>query len=172
MSIRDQIWGNYCNILYKKYLSNAMVSHYQKKEQFLNIFLAISSSASIGSWIIWKQYDYIWAGIIAISQVLTAARPYLNYYKYVKEFNTKLVRFANLQIDFEKLWYQYNNGKVTEDEAVQHFFELQKQKNDIDNFGDEIDINISPNMDYKVNLQVANYLNSNFQTDLQIPKPK
>ncbi len=31
---------------------------------------AVTSSASIGAWVVWKQYAFVWASLIAVSQVM------------------------------------------------------------------------------------------------------
>ena len=41
-----------------------------KWDRRINAYGAIASSSSIAAWAIWKDFSYIWAVIIAISQVL------------------------------------------------------------------------------------------------------
>ena len=82
----------------------------------INIFLAISSSSSIGAWVIWKEYDYVWAAIIAISQVLTAIKPQLPFQqrcKLINELNDKLQEYS---LQCEADWYDVSEGNLTDKE--------------------------------------------------------
>ena len=60
------------------YLQNYAVSS-GRYDQSINIFLAIASSSSIAAWALWKEYQFVWACIIAIAQVITAVKPLLPY---------------------------------------------------------------------------------------------
>ena len=42
-----------------------------KWDRRINMYGAIASSSSIAAWAIWKEWSYVWAVIIAISQVLS-----------------------------------------------------------------------------------------------------
>ena len=44
-----------------------------KWDRRINMYGAIASSSSIAAWAIWKEWSYVWAVIIAISQVLALA---------------------------------------------------------------------------------------------------
>lgn len=44
------------------------------RDRNINIFLAIMSSASIGGWVVWQHYAFVWALLIAISQVINAVK--------------------------------------------------------------------------------------------------
>ena len=50
-----------------------------KLDKAINIVLAITSSSSIAAWAIWKQYDFVWALLIALSQVITVLKPLMPY---------------------------------------------------------------------------------------------
>lgn len=60
-----------------------------KWDRRINIYGAIASSSSIAAWTIWRSWSFIWAAIIAISQVLTAIKQYLPFgrrLKYLQPF--------------------------------------------------------------------------------------
>lgn len=93
----------------------------------INIFLAITSSSSIAAWAIWNEYGFIWALLIAISQVVNAIKPHLPFSKRLEV----LSRISNqLQILFNKVdyqWYKVANGELTENEINDALFDLKKQ---------------------------------------------
>lgn len=59
-----------------------------KWDRRINIYGAIASSSSIAAWTIWRNWSFIWAAIIAISQVLTAIKQYLPFGRKVKISST------------------------------------------------------------------------------------
>ena len=100
-----------------------------KWERRINIILAITSSSSIAAWVIWKQFSFIWASLIAISQVITAVKPYLPYGKRL-ELLSKIS--GDLQMLFNKAdfnWYRVSNGELSEKEINSLLFELKDQLN-------------------------------------------
>jgi hypothetical protein len=42
---------------------------------------AVTSTSSIGAWLIWKRYALIWAGLIATSQLIDALKDVFPLYK-------------------------------------------------------------------------------------------
>ncbi len=59
-------------------------------DRFLKIVLAIASSSSIGAWAIWNEYSWVWAGIIAFSQVITEITPFLPYTRHFYHIKAEL----------------------------------------------------------------------------------
>lgn len=98
-----------------------------KWEKRINIFLAITSSSSIAAWAIWSEYGFIWALLIAISQVVTAIKPHLPFSKRLEV----LSRISNqLQTLFNKAdfqWYKVSYGELTENEINDALFQLREQ---------------------------------------------
>ena len=76
-----------------------------KWDRRINIYGAIASSSSIAAWTIWRSWSFIWAAIIAISQVLTAIKQYL-------PFGRRLKYLQPFIEDLNKLW---NKGVMVYD---------------------------------------------------------
>jgi len=87
--MKQKIWATLCNFKFKTFLLQELLYKYQTRENAINIFLAIASCGSIAAWAIFKTYQNVWMVIIAGSQVITAIRPHIPYFKYVKVFNRK-----------------------------------------------------------------------------------
>lgn len=60
------------------YLQNYATNQY-RLDRGVDIFLAVASSSSIAGWALWKDYQAVWAVVIALSQVVTAVKPLLPY---------------------------------------------------------------------------------------------
>lgn len=98
------------------------------KDRFLKIVLAIASSVSIGSWAIWSQYSYIWAGIIAFSQVIAAVNPYLPYKSRIKAYSSLLHELEELMIQAEYKWHSISEGQLTSSQINKARFEIRATK--------------------------------------------
>ena len=59
------------------YYLQAYQIHSEKWDNRIQIFLAITSSSSIGGWVIWNEYGIIWGSLIAVSQVINAIKRFL-----------------------------------------------------------------------------------------------
>ena len=167
-SIRTQIWSLLNNTKFHGYCLAILVDKFQKRERIINIFLALVSSGSIAAWAIWRVEPMIWGAIIAISQVIMAIKPYIPYFKYVKEFNSKNSRIDYLNIEIEKLWYKYQNKKITEAEAEEIYFDIKKQIVSILNFDDDTVFSITPKIEKKANEKMKVFLKNNYNMDVNI----
>jgi hypothetical protein len=67
----------------------------------------LTSSASIGAWAVWQEFQIVWAIIIAASNVLNIIKPYFPYSKYIKELSENALSMQNLHLDYERLWYKF-----------------------------------------------------------------
>ncbi len=111
------------------YIHEYLVSS-EKCERRINIFLAITSCSSIAGWAIWSDFSVVWASIIAISQVITAIRPYLPFNARIKPLRELSYSFEDLFLEYENLCYKISKGELTEDEIHEHRMDLSKRKND------------------------------------------
>ena len=87
-----------------------------KIDRFLNIFLALASSGSIASWVIWKEYSFIWGAVIALSQAINAVKGYLPYSKRLKALHGITNDLESLFLSMENNWFNVSEGKLTEEE--------------------------------------------------------
>lgn len=97
------------------YLHN-YAAHSEWWDKTINIFLAISSSSSIAAWAIWQKYQIIWAVIIALSQIVTAIKPFLPFkirLKAIGELNDKV---QEISLACEKGWFAVAEGELSDKE--------------------------------------------------------
>jgi hypothetical protein len=127
MKTRTQIWNFLNDSKTNEFLSSLIVKKYQKWDLFTNIFLVFATSSSIATWAIWKEMPLLWAMIIAISQIVTLAKPYFLFPKYIKVFYEKSIQWQNLSLEIEELWHKIDNSIIDEAEASQIYFVLRKR---------------------------------------------
>lgn len=112
-------------IYLSKYLSDA-----EQKDNRLNMYTAIASSSSIAGWAIWHDIGFVWAVIIAGSQLLNAIRPYLPYGKQMKELEELCKSYDRVSLSTEKDWYKVAEGELCDEEIhdLIHDFKFKKQE--------------------------------------------
>jgi hypothetical protein len=86
-------------------------------DRSLKIFLAVTSSASIGGWVVWKELAPVWACAIAASQVLNAVRQYLPYKERLRCIAGLMNELEELVLTVEAKWLDIANGELTEAET-------------------------------------------------------
>jgi hypothetical protein len=130
----------------------------------LKIMLAIASSSSIGAWVIWNHLSWVWAGIIAFSQVISAINPYLPYKNRIKAYTSLLHELEELMIQAEFKWHSIAEGKLTESEINKARFAIRaaKQKSLKKNILTTIPTNSS--MHAKAEVSAGEYLNNFYLT--------
>lgn len=93
-----------------------LLSETEGIDRGIKIFLALISTGSIASWAIWKEAQFIWAFLIAISQVLNAILPYLPYKERMKALSALARELDELAIHTEIKWLEVAAGELTEKE--------------------------------------------------------
>lgn len=156
------VWSTFVDLKFKIYCLSHLIKKYQTWERNINVVLALVSSSSIATWVIWQMYPKVWASIIVVSQVISVVKPYFPYYKFVKEMNEKSVRLELLCLDFEHLWYLSSNYKISEDETNAKFLDLKKILVQELKFSDETLFDVNKSILEKSHQEVQNYLKSNY----------
>jgi hypothetical protein len=166
--MREQIWALLCDIKYKSYLSSILVYKYQRWDRNVNLYVAIASSSSVASWIIWSKYQLVWSTIIVISQLLTVIKPHIPFFKYVKELNQCSQKLDILSIDIEKLWHLLQYKRTSIDKASDKYFDLKKGASEILSFKDDTIFYASKKNVRKANERMKIFLKNNYNIDIDI----
>jgi hypothetical protein len=95
----------------------------------INIFLAVTSSSSICSWAIWQKYNFVWAFIIALSQLITAIKMFLPYKNRLKVITGLQNEFEEIADYCELRWFDVAEGKLTSQEIHELRFTIKQKIN-------------------------------------------
>ena len=76
MDVQKMYWDDLVQLRFQLLYIETYSDASYKKDNAINIILAIASSSSIGAWVIWKEAAIVWGAIIAISQVINAVKDY------------------------------------------------------------------------------------------------
>ncbi len=91
---------------------------------------AIASSGSIAAWAIWKDYAFVWALIIAASQVADALRDVFPFSKIHKSASEHTIALASLFIDAQMEWENICAGRYTNEQIKNRWHKLVKLQHD------------------------------------------
>ncbi len=100
----------------------------EKKEWWLQVLLAVTSSGSIGGWALWNEFGFIWAFIIAVSQVVNAIRHLLPFQKRIKALSGLTRELEELFLHAEREWYNVGEGRLANEEIHQAQMEIKDRK--------------------------------------------
>ena len=97
-------------------------------DKSINIFLAVTSSSSICGWAIWNEYSFLWAFIIASSQLINAVKQFLPYKTRLKATCGIMRELEELSTFAEMKWFDVAEGNLTEEEINKLQFDIRSKK--------------------------------------------
>lgn len=122
--MENRIWNGLANIKFRSIYTAKVSRRTHYIGNAYSFFLSFASASSVAAWAIWAAVPYLWAGIVAISQVLHIAKPYLPFSKGARDFIEMSLLYESIYLEYEKLWY--DNRKEVRDEV-----KLEKRYNDL-----------------------------------------
>jgi hypothetical protein len=128
---QDRFWKEFHQLKVQTIYVQQLLIRAERNERLVKMFLAITSSASIGAWVIWKDLAIVWAGIIAGSQVISAIHPLLPYKDRQKMYSAVLRELESLFIDAEHKWHEVADGSLTVAKINNERTNINKKKNAI-----------------------------------------
>ena len=109
--MKQNCWRLYQDLVKAKYYFQFYKGQAARTDRILSIIIAIISSASVASWLIWKDLTILWAIIIGASNILTILKPYLPYEKRVSAVSYMLPELKVLINEVEYFYNIINSGK-------------------------------------------------------------
>jgi hypothetical protein len=129
--IQSQNQVNYWNLFYDLNVYCQYLQIYQERDQakirYIGIFLAVSSSSSIAAWAIWQDVSWLWASIIAISQVLNVVASFLPYKQREKTLRIVLPQMDTLFLDCEDKYDAVSKGELTDKQIHEQTMAFKRQ---------------------------------------------
>jgi hypothetical protein len=97
---------------------------------WIGIFKAIVTSSTIGAWVIWKDYAFVWAVLIGIVQLLDAAKDYIPQTKHRRNASEFVSALENIIIDARFEWHSIFTGQRSAAEIMERWRTLAKLLNE------------------------------------------
>jgi hypothetical protein len=128
--MQKRYWNNLTQYKFTLFYLDAHFSRCVKIERFIKITLSLCSSASVASWAIWNEIGFLWAIIIAASQVIGVIDELLPYKKRISEIAELKSRLTPIYYEVEKDWLPVSNGELSEDEVNDRYYKYMKKWTD------------------------------------------
>ncbi len=130
--MRNRIWTE----LTQSKHNIEFTSTYSDRQRFIlrifNMGILAFSSAGIMGWKIWENLPLIACFIIAGISLLRLLQPHLIMNeKQLKNLDDIHRFYADYYNRIEKLWYDLESNRITEEQATNAFFKLKKLETDI-----------------------------------------
>ncbi|NLB36196.1 MAG: hypothetical protein GX824_02680 [Clostridiales bacterium] len=124
--MQKRYWNNLTQYKFALFYLDAHFSRCVNIERFIKILLSLCSSASVASWAIWKEIGFVWAIIIAASQVISVINEFLPYKKRISEIAELKSRLTPIYFEAEKDWLPISSGELSEEEVNERYYKYMK----------------------------------------------
>jgi hypothetical protein len=103
-----------------------------KMETTVAAIRAITSSGSIGAWVIWRQYAFVWAALIAASQIADALRDVFPFRKRRQALSGWCNALNRLFVDAQRDWDSIASGSLSNPKiaGLTHQLRLKMQRHE------------------------------------------
>lgn len=130
--MRNRIWAE----LTQSKHNIEFTSTYSDRQRFVlrifNMGILAFSSAGIMGWKIWENLPLIACIVIAGISLLRLLQPHLIMNeKQLKNLDDIHRFYADYYNRIEKLWYDFDSERITEEQATKIFFKIKKLETDI-----------------------------------------
>ena len=113
MTPQERYWRRLTELKTHSLYINLYQMKTEGRDRWINGFLAVASSSSIGGWAVFRDYAFVWGCIIALSQVITAIKDHLPYRRRLKPLSGLSHDLARLLLCVEHDWFDVSEGKLT-----------------------------------------------------------
>jgi hypothetical protein len=128
ITIQERYWNHLIQQKFDEIYVSRYLQRSEKWDTTINAFLAIVSASSVSAWALWKKYDLFWAGVIMLSQVITAGKPYLPFRKRINPLKAAGFAYEELFIKAESNWLRVASGELDESEINKLLFSLKSEQ--------------------------------------------
>lgn len=126
--LQEQFWKEFWRIKAQAKYVDLHLARTEMVDRAVKILLAVASSASIGGWVLWKDFALVWAAIIASSQVLNAIRQYLPYKDRLRSLAGLSIDLEELAIQVEDKWLRICAGELSDEEIRKALLDLRTKR--------------------------------------------
>ncbi len=130
MNPQKYYWDTFTDIKHHQVYLNMYEQRLDSIERYINVVSAVASSTAIGGWVLWQHIQFIWAFVIALSQVITATKPFLPFGQRLKALNGLTPEIEALALTAETDWFKVSRSILTEEEILALATTLKSREKD------------------------------------------
>ncbi|MBS2101086.1 hypothetical protein [Carboxylicivirga linearis] len=130
--MRNRIWTELTQAKHNTEFATLYSDRQRVVLRMFNIGVLAFSSAGIMGWKVWEHLPIVACAIIAAISLLRLLQPQIIMNeKQLKNLDDIHRFYADYFNEIEKLWFDYESNRLSEEQATERFFELKKQETDI-----------------------------------------
>jgi hypothetical protein len=124
--LQQQYWNEMVNLKSSASYSRLFRDRQGRWVTALSALKAIASSGAIAGWVIWKQWAFCWAAVIAVAQVADALKDVFPFTQRHKAASELVLTLDRLLIDVQFEWESIFQARYSEDEISERIHQLRK----------------------------------------------
>ena len=126
MDIKDRIWNDLTTTDYQAIYASLYNTTVRKLSDGINLFTTFVSSASVGGWAIWDELPGLWGALIASSQFVNLAKPYIPRIRDNELYHELQLYYQERHHELDDLWFQISQGELTETEMKDEYRKIHQ----------------------------------------------
>lgn len=127
MASENRLWVALYELIFQGYLLEAHTRNAAELDRTFKAVIAITSTASLGIWAVFKVYPAVWAAVIVFTQIISATSKFLPYATRNKAAAGCRNEFQLIQAWAESKWLEVVDGKLTDGQITKLRTDLQKR---------------------------------------------
>lgn len=124
--MREKFWA----VIVDMKIAERYYWHYGQRSKFWNNIITglclIASGTSISAWYCWRMFPYIWAIILAISQIISVCKPLLPFSERLTACKYIGQDIEQMLVDLEYIWGATGSG-ISDDQFRNYVAEYEKK---------------------------------------------
>jgi hypothetical protein len=125
--VQLQYWNEFTRLKRDAIYINRYHGDVERVDRGLEMVSAVTSSAAIGGWAIWRDAAFLWGAVIAATRVLTAIRPFLPYKARLKALAKFGAELDGLALVAETDWLAVSRLTISDEEIHRRTMSLKKK---------------------------------------------
>jgi len=130
MDVQQRYWQEFIELKRDARYIDLCQARTERIDWLISVLTAVTSSSSIAGWALWQQLSFVWAFLIAASQLFQAIKEFLPYKKRLKALGMLSPELNSLALIAENDWYRVSKGHLTEPEIHELQMKLKKKKHE------------------------------------------
>jgi hypothetical protein len=162
--MRTRIWDELAQAKHHEFYCVLLLARQKQWLNYFNMFTLALSSAGIMGWTIWKSLPLISCIIISAVQLMKLLQIHLiPSDKQIEKLDFITDFYFVYYNNIEKLWYDYNNNRISEEIAQEKYYEIKGTEKDVNKVIKEIIKSVNNTIRKKADFETIGYLNRTFK---------
>lgn len=126
-TLKTRIWNDLAATNYKVIYISIFNQRVRALSDRINLFTAAVASTSVGGWAAWESVPWLWGSLIAASQFINIAKPYIPRIRDYELFHELQLSYQERAFELDLLWSQMSFGDLTFEEIKDTYRTIKRK---------------------------------------------